>query len=176
MKIMICVILLLSGCSKSIHYELGEMYDFETIRVQGFEDPNHDMDEIYESLNLPEDLMKEINTYTLLANTVNYPFFGAIIYYSNPDYNMGFEYVYEYFNGLRELLEREDFVDAYIYAINHIDEIAEVANYDAGIVELCLSYFLYSERCQEIFLEDGRIDVEGFNALEESERSLDWIK
>lgn len=36
-KIMICVILLLSGCSKSIHYELGEMYDFQTIRDQGFE-------------------------------------------------------------------------------------------------------------------------------------------
>ena len=113
-KIMICVILLLSGCSKSIHYELGEMYDFQTIRDQGFEN-QLSVSEVSKLLNLPEDVMSEMNTYTLLANTVNYPFFGAIIYYSKPDYNMGFEYVYEYFNGLRELLEREDFVDAYIY-------------------------------------------------------------
>ena len=47
-----------------------------------------------------------------------------------------------------------------------IDEIAEVANFEDYTIELCLSFFL----------EDGRIDVEGFNALEESERSLDWIK
>ena len=57
-----------------------------------------------------------------------------------------------------------------------IDEIAEVANFEDYTIELCFSFFLYSERYQEIFIEDGRIDVEGFNALEESERSLDWIK
>lgn len=62
--------------------------------------------EMGNALMIPTDILKNLSTEALVETCLNYPMFGSIIFYN--DLQTGFEKVTKYFNGLQELLKRED--------------------------------------------------------------------
>lgn len=61
-----------------------------------------------EMLQLPEDVMENMSTAVLLDAVLDYPFFSDV--YAFNDLQVGVDILYQSFNGIRELSEREDLV------------------------------------------------------------------
>jgi len=62
--------------------------------------------EMSDALMIPTDILKNLSTEALVETCLDYPMFGSIILAN--DLQTGFEKVTKYFNGLQELLKRED--------------------------------------------------------------------
>ena len=62
--------------------------------------------EMLEVLQIPETILKKISTEELIETCMNYPLYGDMLAYEN--LQKGIEAVIEGFNGLQELLKRED--------------------------------------------------------------------
>ncbi|MDR0575811.1 MAG: hypothetical protein LBG96_17620 [Tannerella sp.] len=63
-------------------------------------------EEIYEMLQVPEDILKKIDTKSLIQICLNYP--APTIFYIFNTPQQGFEGFYRQFNGIRELMSRKD--------------------------------------------------------------------
>lgn len=156
--IFLCMFIMVS-CSKPISYELGTVYK--------------------ENASISEEELQEMNTYTVLVNVLHDRKFiqtGALLGRDRNDY---LETHYENNPVVRELISRDDFVDAYLYAVDHLDEIEQSYEEDEwkGIIDYSLYIFLTSKRCLEIFEDDGRIDInEWYKAGGTFAQGWSWIK
>ena len=63
-------------------------------------------EEMIAACQIPDKLLKKLTTYELLKLTEEYPLLGNI--YTGNTMEEGFQYIVDSFNGLRELLKRED--------------------------------------------------------------------
>ena len=63
-------------------------------------------EEIYEALQMPEEVLKTINTESLVQICLNYPAPTVFYIFNTPQ--QGFDGFYKQFNGIRELMSRED--------------------------------------------------------------------
>jgi hypothetical protein len=64
------------------------------------------LDEIYEACQIPDNILKKIDTESLVQICFNYPASPVLFSYNSPQ--AGFNVLYSNFNGIRELLERKD--------------------------------------------------------------------
>ena len=67
---------------------------------------NYEHAEKVEMLNIEEDVLNKLSTKELLEVVIEYPLFSDMFFYGN--HQKGFEIVSSHFNGLEELLRRED--------------------------------------------------------------------
>ena len=64
-------------------------------------------EEIFEKLNIPENVLKELDTESLVQICLDYPAATAIMFvYNTPQ--QGFDVFFTQFNGIRELMNRKD--------------------------------------------------------------------
>lgn len=63
-------------------------------------------DEMLEACQVPESILQEVSTKGLIETCLNYPLYGDMLCYNSPQ--QGFDAVASRFNGLQELLKRED--------------------------------------------------------------------
>uniref|UniRef100_UPI004057A619 hypothetical protein n=1 Tax=Acetatifactor sp. TaxID=1872090 RepID=UPI004057A619 len=110
--ILLCGIILLG--LKTLHVEAAEKLNQDCISIS-FEYPIRAGMEEWKNLNhgervlasqIPEDVLMNMTTEELVEAVIDYPCFIDMIFYDT--YQEGFEAVLEHFNGLQELLKRED--------------------------------------------------------------------
>lgn len=89
---------------------------------------------------IPEDVLKQMTTDELVTTVLNYPCFIDMIFYNT--YQEGFEVVRDNFNGLQELLDREDsgvyLLDAY-KSINLL-QLLSINDEDKDLIGYKLEY------------------------------------
>ena len=83
-------------------------------------------------LQIPGDVLNSLTTQDLVKVVVDYPFLSDIFYYDS--YSMGFKAVVAGFNGLAELLKRQDAPAALAEYYKNIDFTAKVDLADAKAV------------------------------------------
>ncbi|ADL53736.1 hypothetical protein [Clostridium cellulovorans] len=91
------------------------------------------------SCQIPEEVLKSLTTDELIETVLNYPFLMDI--YAYDSYQKGFNAVSKKFNGLKELLKREDVADKLIAKYKSIevaDDVASSEIFDLASVEVLL--------------------------------------
>jgi hypothetical protein len=64
------------------------------------------MAEMYRACQVPESVLKQLDTETLTDICLNFPAYGVLFFHNTPQ--QGFDSYYSRFNGIRELLSRKD--------------------------------------------------------------------
>jgi hypothetical protein len=64
------------------------------------------MDAMFQACQIPDDILKKLDTESLVRICYDFPGFMGLIFYNSPQ--AGFEVFYARLNGLRELMSRED--------------------------------------------------------------------
>ena len=91
---------------------------------------------------IPEEILKNLTTDELIESVLNYPFLMDI--YAYDSYQKGFKAVSERFNGLKELLQREDVADKLITKYKNTevaedaDKVASGQIFDLSNIEILL--------------------------------------
>lgn len=94
------------------------------------------------SCQIPEEILKNLTTDELIETVLNYPFLMDI--YAYDSYQKGFKAVSERFNGLNELLQREDVADKLITKYKNTevaedtDKVASGEIFDLSNIEILL--------------------------------------
>lgn len=152
----------LVSCSKPVSYELGTIYE-ENSLITG-------------------EILEEMNTYTILVNVLHDDEFITTAMFQG--FQKGVDYLERHYENnpvVRELVSRDDFVDAYLYAVDHFDEINqtfEEGEKGAAFADnFSMFLFFSSKRCLKKFEEDGRVNVkEWYKAGGRASKNWDWIK
>jgi hypothetical protein len=173
--------------SQSSSQEKSRVYDFPikggTKEWKAFQ--THE--EMLNAVQIPDNILKSMNTEDLVQTCLNYPLFPDMWAFSN--LQKGFEQVHEGFNGLQELFKRDAVCDILIARYESMDPeafsqnwpalaigkyVAEIAKIEIMLAQDCLldkltmekrRYLLKKvvEKYQKIRKHD---DVYGINSLE----------
>jgi hypothetical protein len=64
------------------------------------------MNEMFQACQIPENILKQLDTESLVDICFNFPAYGVLFFYNTPQ--LGFDNYYSNFNGIRELLNRKN--------------------------------------------------------------------
>jgi hypothetical protein len=101
------VLLILTGCAKQTgNSEIIDVYDFPVKPGSQEWAAFTSHDEMSKICQIPEALLSKMSTKGLVETVLNYPLYGDMLAYNS--IQKGFDAVVSGFNGLQELLKRED--------------------------------------------------------------------
>lgn len=113
---------------------------------------------------IPEEVLKQMPTAELVSAVLSYPCFLDMIFYNT--YQEGFEVVRDNFNGLQELLKREDSGEYLVEAYKNIDlyQIFSIGDedekFDESLELLYLETILAQPEVIETLSEEGLSELE----------------
>jgi hypothetical protein len=64
------------------------------------------VDEMYKAIQIPENILKKLDTESLVQVVINYPALPILLAFNSPQ--AGFDNLYSHFNGIQELFNRKD--------------------------------------------------------------------
>jgi hypothetical protein len=82
------------------------------------------MEERVKACQISDDILKKMSTDELIETVLDYPYMGDL--YAFNSYNIGFDVVTERFNGMRELLSRNDLAAKLLLKYQNTDIIRDV--------------------------------------------------
>lgn len=85
---------------------MDSVYRFPIIPSTKVWDSLKTEDDRYIAMQIPDDLLKSMSTENLIRTCINYPAFGHFTAFDNPQ--AGISHLVKKFNGLQELLDRND--------------------------------------------------------------------
>jgi hypothetical protein len=90
----------------SVNAQVKVIWDYPV--KPGSEEWKHfdSVDAMYEACQIPDQILKKLDTQSLLEICYNYPAFMSLFVYNSPQ--DGFDAFYSNFNGIRELVNRKD--------------------------------------------------------------------
>ena len=103
--LVLAICLALSLAPASVFAENSEPYKY-TITPESKDWANYKTYELIELTNIPDSIVEDLDTATLVSTVMEYPFLGDIYAFENTD--IGIQVVSERFSGLKELLGRSD--------------------------------------------------------------------
>lgn len=99
--------LFLNSCSQSsVNSQINDSYDFPVNTGTSEWNSISSYTERLEACQIPEEVLKDMSTPGLAETVFNYPFFGNMLAWNTPQ--EGIEAITAEFNGLSELLKRDD--------------------------------------------------------------------
>lgn len=124
-------------------------------------------------MQVPETLLKEMSTDNLIITCINYPAFGH--YTAYPNAIIGIEQVISNFNGLQELMKRNDAPTKMVGIYTAIDSTMNISNklIDNQHWAIRCTYFEYLLSVDDIL--DKMSDTDKVQLLKEAQKKL-WIK
>ena len=109
------------------------------------------MDEMYQACQLPENIIKTLDTESLVHICYNFPAYMGLFFYNSPQ--DGFNVFHSHFNGIRELLQRED---AGYYMLEKYKSLT-VEDFDPSWSLVDKGYFAYKYMYFETLLAQPQI-------------------
>lgn len=110
--IFIMSVVLLGACTDDVHRSCSSenidsrMFSFDSVTNPAVWSTFTSFEQMMEACQIPETLLKQMPTDTLVALCMNHPLAGNYIMYNNPI--QGIKVVMEHFNGFQELKRRKD--------------------------------------------------------------------
>ena len=129
---------------------------------------------------IPEEVLEKMSTTELAAAVLDYPCFDDMVFYSS--YQSGFEVVKDHFNGLQELLRREDLTENLlnIYRgtdVNQLLSLDEEQMFDETLKLLFLETLLAQPEVRDSASEDQLNEISSiaefnYNFQKDNEESI----
>lgn len=126
---------------------------YEGEEAQGYDD-------IVKFLQIPEDVLKNMSTEGLIETCLSYPLFATSMYSNNTSPYVGFKKAIKEFNGLNELVKREDSGKKLLEVYRSVDIDEAVKSSDLYILRMrYLDYLISDEAILKTLSKKERSDL-----------------